>query len=96
MKSEPEPRFSVDSAGLDPKAQAILPARILPANVLVFDIVYGTGCEKFRQEAETAGARWSDGRGMLLHQGAAAFALWTGRDAPLEIMRQALESSLGG
>jgi shikimate 5-dehydrogenase len=28
---------------------------------------------------------------MLLHQGAAAFTLWTGRIAPLEIMRQALE-----
>jgi shikimate dehydrogenase len=78
------------AAGLDPKAPAILPARILPANMLVFDTVYGAGCEKFRREAETAGARWSDGLGMLLHQGAAAFTLWTGRPAPLEIMRQAL------
>ncbi|MCE0522086.1 MAG: shikimate dehydrogenase [Methylacidiphilales bacterium] len=81
------------SAGLDPKAPAILPAHILPANLLVFDTVYGTGCEKFRHEAETAGAKWSDGLGMLLHQGAAAFSLWTGRDAPLEIMRQALQRS---
>jgi len=84
------------SAGLDPKAPAILPARILPANLLVFDTVYGAGCEKFRHEVETAGAQWSDGLGMLLHQGAAAFTLWTGRDAPLEIMRQALQSSLSG
>jgi shikimate dehydrogenase len=62
---------------------------------LVFDTVYGAGCEKFRREAEMAGARWSDGLGMLLHQGAAAFTLWTGRDAPLEIMRQALQRSCG-
>jgi shikimate dehydrogenase len=83
------------SAGLDAKAPAILPARILPAGLLVFDTVYGAGCEKFRREVETAGARWSDGLGMLLHQGAAAWTLWTGRDAPLEIMRQALQSSCG-
>jgi shikimate dehydrogenase len=79
------------SAGLDATAPPILPARILPADLLVFDTVYGAGCEKFRREVETAGARWSDGFGMLLHQGAEAFTLWTGREAPLEIMRRALE-----
>lgn len=86
--------LNATSAGLDPKAPAILPARILPANVLVFDTVYGAGCEKFRREVEAAGARWSDGLGMLLHQGAEAFSLWTKEEAPLEIMRQALKSSV--
>lgn len=81
------------AVGLDPKEPAILPARFLPENVLVFDTLYGSGSDKLRHEAETAGARWSDGLGMLLHQGAAAFSLWTGRDAPLEIMRSALESA---
>jgi len=81
------------SAGLDPKAPAILPARILPASLLVLDTIYGAGCEKLRREVETAGARWSDGLGMLLHQGAAAFTLWTGREAPLEIMRRALQNT---
>ena len=54
---------------------------------MVFDTVYGAGSEKFRHEVEAAGAKWSDGLGMLLHQGAAAFTIWTGRDAPLEVMR---------
>ena len=84
------------SAGLDPKAPPILPARMLPAHLLVLDTIYGAGCAKLRQEVETAGAKWSDGLGMLLHQGAAAWTLWTGREAPLEIMRQALHSSLSG
>jgi shikimate dehydrogenase len=88
--------LNATSAGLDPKAPPILPARLIPDNVLVFDTVYGAGCEKFRHEVETAGAKWSDGLGMLLHQGAAAFSLWTGREAPLEIMRQALAGSLPG
>jgi shikimate dehydrogenase len=35
-----------------------------------------------------------DGTGMLLHQGALAFERWTGRKAPLEIMRKALTRAL--
>jgi shikimate dehydrogenase len=81
------------SAGLDPKAPPILSAEMIPPGLLVFDTVYGEGCAKFRHEVETAGARWSDGMGMLLHQGAAAFNLWTGREAPLEIMREALQDA---
>jgi shikimate 5-dehydrogenase len=30
---------------------------------------------------------------MLLHQGALAFALWTGKEAPLEVMRAALSGA---
>jgi shikimate dehydrogenase len=82
------------SAGLDPKAPAVLPARIIPAGVMVFDTVYGVASERFRLEAEAAGAKWSDGLGMLLHQGAAAFTLWTGQDAPLDVMRQALAGAV--
>lgn len=81
------------SAGLDPQSPPVLPARLLPAGALIFDTVYGAGCVKFRQEAEAVGAKWSDGLGMLLHQGAAAFSLWTGREAPLKVMREALESA---
>jgi shikimate dehydrogenase len=81
------------SAGLDPQLPPIVSAQIIPPGLLVFDTLYGAGCTKLRQEVETAGAKWSDGLGMLLHQGAASFSLWTGREAPLEIMRQALLSA---
>jgi hypothetical protein len=33
---------------------------------------------------------------MLLHQGAAAFALWTGQPAPLELMQQKLAEARAG
>ena len=33
---------------------------------------------------------------MLLHQGAAAFTLWTGQPAPVELMREKLEAGLAG
>jgi shikimate dehydrogenase len=86
--------LNATSAGLDPKAQAVLPARIIPTGIMVFDTVYGAASEKLRTEVEAAGAKWSDGLGMLLHQGAEAFSLWTRRDAPLEVMRQALAGAI--
>jgi shikimate dehydrogenase len=85
--------LNATSAGLDPKAPAVLPARIIPPGVLVFDTVYGAASEKFHREVKEAGAKWSDGLGMLLHQGAEAFTLWTGREAPLDVMRQALAAA---
>jgi shikimate dehydrogenase len=81
------------SAGLDPALPSILPATWLRPGLLVHDTIYGPGCAKLRTEVERAGGCWSDGRGMLLHQGAAAFALWTGREAPLATMRRALDSA---
>jgi shikimate dehydrogenase len=36
-----------------------------------------------------------DGRGMLVHQGARAFAIWTGTLPPISAMRRALDASLG-
>ena len=36
----------------------------------------------------------ADGRGMLLHQGCRSFTLWTGREAPVEAMREALAQGL--
>ena len=40
--------------------------------------------------------RSDEGRAMLLYQGAAAFEIWTGRPAPIEAMRAALERAAEG
>lgn len=45
--------------------------------------------------AEAAGHRILDGRAMLVHQGARAFEIWTGRAAPADAMRRALDAALG-
>ena len=44
--------------------------------------------------AAARGHRVFDGAGMLVHQGARAFALWTGRYAPVEVMTRALASAM--
>jgi shikimate dehydrogenase len=39
------------------------------------------------------GARGANGLSMLLHQGALAFELWTGKTSPLDSMRKALQTA---
>jgi len=65
-----------------------IPAEVITADLLVLDLIYSR--TRLLRDAEAAGALANDGETMLLHQGAAAFALWTGQPAPLEVMGQAL------
>jgi shikimate 5-dehydrogenase len=65
-----------------------IPAEVITADLLVLDLNYNR--TRLLRDAEAAGALANDGETMLLHQGAAAFALWTGQAAPLEVMGQAL------
>jgi len=43
-----------------------------------------------------AGCRVANGLGMLLYQGAKALELWSGRNPPMEVMREALRKSVYG
>jgi len=54
-----------------------------------FDVVYHRETA-FLKEAKAAGARACGGLPMLLYQGAAAFEIWTGTVAPVEMMKSAL------
>lgn len=62
-------------------------------STFIYDLVYNRGTELLN-EARKAGARSCGGLGMLLNQGAVAFELWTGKKAPLEVMRAALIKAL--
>jgi len=63
-------------------------------NTLVFDVNY-TAKSDFLAEAELAGAKVADGLDMLIGQAALSFKLWTGRDAPIDVMRQAAIEARG-
>jgi shikimate dehydrogenase len=60
----------------------------------VMDIVYQPLQTRLLREAEAHGCATIDGLQMLIHQGAAQFELWTGQQAPVEIMAQAAYWSL--
>lgn len=64
---------------------------LLPPDIVVYDLIYKPKETKLITGARQMGLKTVNGFGMLLYQGAAAFELWTGKKAPLEIMRQALE-----
>jgi shikimate dehydrogenase len=71
-----------------------IPADTIPPELLVLDLIYSR--TRLLRDAEAAGSTVADGELMLLHQGAAAFTLWTGRPAPLEVMRTALAAARAG
>jgi shikimate dehydrogenase len=55
----------------------------------VVDLVYRAGGTGLQREARRRGSRVIDGVEVLVHQGALSFERWTGRAAPLEVMRRA-------
>ena len=58
----------------------------IPAYATVYDLVYNPLATRFLRTAKAAGARAVDGLGMLVHQGAQAFTLWTGVEPPTDVM----------
>lgn len=62
----------------------------LPDSALVFDMVYAPPETALLRAARARGLRIAMGLEMLLEQGAAAFELWMGQIAPVEVMRAAL------
>jgi shikimate dehydrogenase len=71
-----------------------VPSEVLPPDLLVLDLIYSR--TKLLRDAEAAGSTVMDGEVMLLHQGAAAFTLWTGQPAPIELMLERLEAARAG
>lgn len=62
-----------------------------PPGSFVYDMVYKPRETKLLRQARVAGCGVANGLGMLLHQGALAFELWTGLRPDVAVMKQALE-----
>ena len=76
--------------GLTRTDAAPIPARLLAPHLMIYDTVYAKHHTPFVTAALEAGARAANGLSMLLHQGALAFEIWFGREAPIDVMRAAL------
>ena len=79
-----------DGSPLDEGQFALREARV------VYDMIYRPAETPLLKSAKAAGCRAANGLGMLLYQGAQALELWTGRTAPVKIMRDALEKNIYG
>ena len=84
------------SVGMHPNiSQSLVATQWLKPNLCVMDIVYNPVETKLAKDAKAAGAKVISGVEMLLYQGAASFEIWTGRVAPIEVMRNAALNKLG-
>jgi len=79
-----------DPFPFDPKQFRLQQARA------VYDMIYRPAETPLLRAAKAAGCRTANGTGMLLHQGAKALEIWSGKTAPLEVMRHALEQEVDG
>jgi len=63
---------------------------------LVYDMIYRPAETPLLRAARAAGCRAANGLSMLLHQGIGALEIWCGRQAPVEVMRRALQEHVYG
>jgi shikimate dehydrogenase len=73
-----------DALPLDEKQFSLNQARA------VYDMIYKPAETKLLAAAKAAGCQTANGLGMLVHQGAKAFEIWTGKTAPVDVMRRAI------
>lgn len=67
----------------------------ITASMVTTDVVFNPADTLFLQEAAKRGAKTVNGLGMLACQGAQNFTLWTGEEAPLEVMEDTLRTEFG-
>jgi shikimate dehydrogenase len=88
--------INATSVGMHPHvSQSLVAPQWLNPDLTVMDIVYNPVETKLAKHAKAAGAHVISGVEMLLYQGAASLEIWTGRSAPIEVMRKAALNKLG-
>ncbi len=85
---------SLGSAGAE-ESRSPVPAEVIRQETLVYDLVYRPTETCLLREARSRGAHTLGGLPMLIYQGAASLKIWTGRDAPIDVMMSAAREALG-
>jgi shikimate dehydrogenase len=71
-------------------------AELIPPSAFVYDLVYNPPVTPLMELAQGVGVRTLNGLPMLVYQGARGFHLWTGLDAPVDVMMAAAREAVGG
>jgi shikimate dehydrogenase len=82
--------------GMKEDDRSPLPSSAFRKDQMVFDLVYMHPETAIMKEAAAAGARCANGLNMLLYQGVLALTIWTGKEAPIDVMREVLEDRVYG
>jgi shikimate dehydrogenase len=82
--------INATSVGMKPDDPPLLPSYVLKPHHIVCDLIYKPSVTFLLKQAQAAGAKAINGLGMLVHQGALAFEIWTGRRPPISVMREVL------
>jgi shikimate dehydrogenase len=84
------------SIGLFPGIEAVpaVDVATIRPGMVVCDVIPNPPRTRFLALAEERGATTLDGLGMLVYQGAIAFTMWTGLEAPTDVMRRALREAV--
>lgn len=79
--------------GLRPDDSLPVAPELLHKGLFVYDLIYNPQQTKLLSTAEKSGAKTANGLSMLLYQGMLSFEIWTGKKAPEQVMRQALQKA---
>ena len=77
------------SLGLKESDPSPLPKELIRSKTAMFDTIYKN--TNFLQDAAKNGVQYANGSLMLVHQGAKSFSIWTGKEAPIEVMKNAIK-----
>jgi shikimate dehydrogenase len=82
--------INATSAGLNPKDPAPIDLERIPRPAGVYDMIYNPAVTPLLAQANRMNIPTANGLSMLVHQGARAFEIWTGRKAPVDVMKRAV------
>lgn len=76
------------NVGMEMDKRSLVPPSALRKDLLVSDIIYHPEMTTLLKDAAAVGARYINGKYMLLFQGAASFQLWTGCEMPIDHIKK--------
>ncbi|MCK5734638.1 MAG: shikimate dehydrogenase, partial [Candidatus Latescibacteria bacterium] len=89
--------INTTSVGMSPKVDAspIGDWDVLHPGLTVYDAVFNPLETRLMRQAKAAGARAFGGIEMLVYQGARSLEIWSGRPAPVGVMKEAILEGIG-
>ena len=76
------------NVGMGDDDRSLVPKEFLHPGLTVCDVIYHPTETRLLKDAKACGCKTMNGKYMLLYQGAAAFKLWTGKDMPIDLIKE--------